>query len=119
MRAFAYSIGLYGVCLLIAGALPESGLYVFAGVSAVLGASIPFYSSLRTAIIQMSFKQEYLGRIFAFTASLTSFSMPIGLINAGLFAEKVGIANWYFFSGAAAVVLAVVSAVNPLMRNKE
>jgi DHA3 family macrolide efflux protein-like MFS transporter len=116
MRAFAYSIGLYGICLIVAGSLPGTQLYVFAAVSAVLGASIPFYSSVRMAIIQMSFKAEYLGRIFAFVTSLTAFATPIGLINAGLFAEKIGIANWYFYSGIAAVTLALISILNPHMK---
>ncbi len=118
MRAFALSILTYGVCVAITGAMPPRLFYVFVAASAVTGASIPFYSSVRTSIIQTKFESEYLGRIFALTISLTTFTTPIGLICAGIFAERIGIARWFLFSGMAAALLGVASLANPLMKEE-
>ena len=111
MRSFFLSIFTYGACLIVIGAVPKSLFIVFVIASAILGASIPFYSSIRTSIIQAKFEPQYLGRIFAMTSAMTTFTTPIGLICAGIFAEKVGIGNWFFFSGIASVVLAAISLI--------
>jgi len=111
MRSFFLSILTYGACLIVIGSIPQSWILIFVAVSAVLGASIPFYSSIRTSIIQTKFQPEYLGRIFSMTMALTTFTTPVGLIFAGTFAQKVGIANWFFASGIACVSLAVISLI--------
>ena len=111
MRSFFLSIFTYGACLIIIGSIPKSLFFVFVIASAVLGASIPFYSSIRTSIIQAKFQPEYLGRIFALTSSITTFTTPIGLICAGAFAQKIGIATWFFATGIACVTLASISLV--------
>ena len=111
IRSFFLSIFTYGLCLIVIGSVPRNMLMIFVIASAVLGASIPFYSSIRTSIIQMKFAPEYLGRIFALTSALTTFTTPVGLICAGLFAEKIGIANWFFYSGVASVALAGISFI--------
>ena len=119
MRSFFLSIFTYGVCLIVIGSIHQSLFPVFVIASAVLGASIPFYSSIRTSIIQTKFQPEYLGRIFAMTSAMTTFTTPIGLICAGTFAQKVGIANWFFGSGIASVLLATISLIKLGMGNEK
>lgn len=115
VRVFAISIMLYGTCLIITGAIPHSWFVVFVIISAFVGFSTPFYNGVRTALIQISFKAEYLGRIFALTTSLMSLATPVGLIFAGFFAEKIGVANWFFFTGVACVALSLVPLISSLI----
>lgn len=111
-RAFSTSIAVYGTALIIIGAIPVSWFTMFVCLSAIVGLSTPFYSSVRTALIQSTFDPKYLGRIFTLTISLTSLTTPVGLILAGLFAEKIGVGNWFFFTGIACVALAVISFIS-------
>lgn len=118
-RAFSASIAVYGTALIITGAIPVSWFAVFVCLSAIVGLSTPFYSSVRTALIQTTFDPKYLGRIFTLTSSLTSLTTPIGLILAGVFAEKIGVGKWFFITGIACVVLAVISFISSEAVNKE
>ena len=108
-RAFSTSIAVYGAALIVIGAIPKTWFAMFICMSAIVGLSTPFYSSVRTALIQTTFAPKYLGRIFTLTISLTSLTTPVGLILAGVFAEKIGVGNWFFFTGIACVVLAIIS----------
>lgn len=114
--AIAASIALYGLGTLITGLLPRNGFIYFVGIAALMGISIPFYHGVRTAMLQMSFPTEMLGRIMSLSMSLTRLAMPIGLILAGTFAEVVGIGRWFSFSGIFALLLAAVILVSPSLK---
>lgn len=116
ISAMAASIGLYGLGTFITGVLPQSGFPIFAAISVVMGVSIPFYHGVRTAILQMSFPPELLGRVMALSMSIMRFAMPIGLILAGAFAQTIGVGTWFAISGILAMLLALVVVHNPSLR---
>lgn len=115
-KAIAFSIGLYGLGTLITGLLPRTGFVFFVVIAGFMGASIPFYYGVRSAILQLSFAQALLGRILSLSMSLTRFAMPVGLILAGAFAEVIGVDTWFAISGVAALVLAGVAYASPSLR---
>ena len=41
--------------------------------------------------------------------SIMSFAMPVGLIFAGLFANRIGTNHWFFMTGVFVLTLAIVS----------
>lgn len=114
--AIAASIGLYGLGTLMTGLLPRSGFVFFVIIAGFMGASIPFYYGVRSAMLQMSFPQEILGRVMALSMSITRFAMPVGLVLAGSFAEVVGVGTWFAVSGVAALLLAGFTLYAPGLR---
>lgn len=113
MNAIVRSIGIYGACVLITGLLPPSDLWVFAGLSFIMGMANPFFNGVQTAIYQTRIKEEYLGRVLSLTSSIGLIAMPLGLILSGSFAGAIGVNRWFLLSGIAALVLAVASALLP------
>lgn len=111
------SIGIYGVGVLLSGLLPPSGLKVFILFSLVMGVAVPFYTGIQTAIFQLKFPQEYLGRIFSLSSSVSTLAMPIGLILSGAFTDKIGINTLFIIAGGLALLLAICTAVLPPLKN--
>ncbi|BBF43071.1 macrolide-efflux protein [Lachnospiraceae bacterium KM106-2] len=107
------SIGFYGLGVAITGLLPASGLYVFVVLSGVMGISVPFYTGVEIAIIQSRIKEEYLGRILALSGSITTITMPIGLILSGIFSDFIGIQNWFLTLGITCLILAAAAMLMP------
>lgn len=113
----AASIGIYGLGVLVSGLLPPSGLKLFIALSFVMGVSVPFYTGIQTAIFQLKFRQEYLGRVFALSSSVSTIAMPIGLILSGAFTDKIGVNTLFLISGGLALLLAMFMAVLPSLRS--
>lgn len=114
--AMAASIGIYGLGVLLSGLLPPGGLKLFLLLSLTMGVVVPFYSGIETAIFQMKFKQEYLGRIFSLSSSVSTLAMPVGLILSGAFADTIGINKLFIIAGALALLLAVFTVALPALR---
>ncbi len=109
------SIFLMGVSLAVSGLLPNTGFIAFAVCCAVMGLSAPFYG-VQTALFQEKIKQEYLGRVFSLSISTMSISMPLGLLLAGAFAEKIGVHSWFFFSGIGIMAIALITWLIPSVK---
>lgn len=112
-----FSISLMGIALLISGLLPINGFLFFVVCSALMGFSSPFYNGVQTALIQEKIQPEYLGRVFGLMGSLMSFAMPIGLILSGIFADQLGIQNWFMLSGVCILGIALLCALIPSIRS--
>lgn len=95
----AGAVIMMGIGLSISGLLPETGFIWFVACCFVMGLSVPFYTAVQTALIQERIEPEYLGRIFSLMGSIMSLAMPIGLLISGLFADQVGVAQWFLVSG--------------------
>lgn len=117
IKSIGRSIGVYGVGLLIIGLLPSSGFKVFAIISAIMGASVPFFNGIKISIFQAKFKPEYLGRVLSLATSLTMLSMPVGLILSGTFAERIGITRWFFAGGVGAVIIFILTLTLPSLKH--
>ncbi|RDY28264.1 MFS transporter [Romboutsia weinsteinii] len=111
------AIALMGVAITLSGILPSSGFWIFAVLCIVMGFAVSFYSGPQVALIQEKIDIQYLGRVFGFFGSVTSFAMPAGLILSGLFADKLGVNNWFILCGIACISLAVVSLCFKSVRN--
>ena len=111
------SIFVMGASLTISGLLPPSGFVVFALCCAIMGLSVPFYSGVQTAFFQERIKPEYLGRVFSLTGSIMSLAMPIGLILSGLFADRIGVSNWFLISGILIIGIAITCPFISVIRS--
>lgn len=118
-RTMVVSLLIMGIALLVSGLLPRSGFIIFAICSGLMGLSGPFYNGVQTALIQEKVNPEYLGRVFGLMGSIMSLAMPIGLIVSGLFADIIGINNWFLLSGVGIVGLSVLCIINPGIRRMD
>ncbi|MDL2212235.1 MFS transporter, partial [Erysipelotrichaceae bacterium OttesenSCG-928-M19] len=110
--AISGSIALYGICCIIIGVIPASQYFLFFIFALIMGISIPFYRGIQTALVQIRVAYEYLGRVISIVTSVTRFTMPVGLILANLFAQQMGVNNWYALSGVLCLFLAVYAFRN-------
>ena len=110
------SIFMMGASLTISGLLPPSDFVIFALCCAIMGFSVPFYSGVQTALFQEKIKPEYLGRVFSLTGSIMSLAMPVGLILSGLFADRIGVNNWFLISGILIIVIAIICPFIPVIK---
>jgi MFS transporter, DHA3 family, macrolide efflux protein len=111
------SIFMMGASLTISGLLPTSGFVIFVVCCAIMGLSVQFYSGVQTALFQEKIKPEYLGRVFSLTGSMMSLAMPVGLILSGIFADRIGVNNWFLISGILIVGIAIVCPLIPVVRS--
>ena len=111
------SIFMMGASLTISGLLPTSGFVIFVVCCAIMGFSVPFYSGVQTALFQEKIKPEYLGRVFSLTGSIMSLAMPVGLILSGIFADRIGVSNWFLISGILIVGIAIVCPLIPVVKS--
>lgn len=114
--AIRKSIAGMGIGLVATGLLPPTGIKIFLILAFFMGITIPFYHGVLNSIYQIKISEEYLGRIFSLTSSLTKLAMPLGLILTGAFAEIIGVNRWFFISGVLTLIIAMVAYMMPSLR---
>lgn len=117
MGTISKSIAIYGIGLIFTGMLPPSGLQIFMILSIVMGITVPLYHGTQTAILQIKIREDYLGRIFSLSSSVSMITMPFGLVVSGLFADKIGLQNLFFAAGIFTVILATMTILLPSLRH--
>ncbi|WP_236860290.1 MFS transporter [Candidatus Formimonas warabiya] len=102
-----------GTSSLLCGLLPAEMVWfwVFAALCALLGASSNLYNIPYIAYMQETIAPERMGRAFSLIGSLSSATMPLGLLIAGPVAENRGVSLWFFVSGTVLLLLTLVSAL--------
>ncbi|MFZ5975795.1 MAG: MFS transporter [Bacillota bacterium] len=102
----------FGITNLLCGVLPAdlSLFWVFVILCALMGAGGNLYSIPYTSYLQQTIPPETQGRAFSLVASLMCLAMPVGLMLAGPFAETYGVAQWFFISGIAMIIIMLISA---------
>lgn len=107
-------LGLFGMGIssLLCGLLPVGmfWFWVFTALCALLGASSNLYNIPYISYMQETIAPERMGRTFSLIGSLTSATMPLGLLIAGPIAESRGVPLWFFVSGIVLLLLTLVSA---------
>ncbi|MDL2237952.1 MFS transporter, partial [Christensenellaceae bacterium OttesenSCG-928-K19] len=110
------AILIMGAAFTVSGALPPGGFVGFAICCGIMGLSVPLYGGVSTALYQEKIAPEYLGRVFSLNTSLMSLAMPLGLVFSGLFADGVGVNNWFFYSGIITMAISTLCLLVPSVR---
>ena len=100
------AIGFMGLATLVSGALPASGFWIF--TCCFLGVSGTFINVPVMAYIQESIAPEMMGKVFSLLMTAMTLSMPIGLLVAGPVVEVVGVNTWFFWTGVALLLDAIL-----------
>lgn len=102
-----------GISVLLCGVLPPTflGWIIFTALCFIMGgfdnvSNIPFRTYAQEVI-----SPERLGRFFSLLTTMTSLSMPIGLLLSSPVAEKFGVHIWFIVAGAASFIIAVVGII--------
>lgn len=111
----AFAMVIIGLTTFFSGALPRSGYVIFAILTTIMGTASPFYN-IYVAVFQSRIQSQYLGRVMSLINSLVMLATPLGLGLAGLFADKIGINNWFILSGVLMTAIAVVFVMIPSIR---
>jgi DHA3 family macrolide efflux protein-like MFS transporter len=110
------SVLMMGIGVTISGILPPNAFIAFAICCMVMGVSAPFYG-VQNALFQEKIKPEYLGRVFSLLGSVMSFTMPLGLLCSGLFAEQIGVEKWFLISGIGIIAISSLVFVLPVVQS--
>lgn len=103
-------------CLLSMGALTGDGFYWFTVLALVMGVASPFFNSLIIALIQERVEGQYLGRVLGVNSAIITLASPIGLTASAVFADRVGLLQWFGVAGVLAVTCGVLCMVLPSVR---
>ncbi len=110
-----------GTSSLLCGLLPAEMVWfwVFAALCALLGASSNLYNIPYIAYMQETIAPDRMGRAFSLIGSLSSATMPLGLLIAGPVAESRGVPLWFFISGIVLLLLTFISALLVLRKKAD
>lgn len=100
-----------GTSSLLCGLLPSDivWFWVFAALCTLLGASSNLYNIPYIAYMQETIAPDRMGRAFSLISSLSSATMPLGLLIAAPIAESRGVPLWFFVSGVVLLLLTILS----------
>ena len=88
-----------GLTLAMSGLLPPTAFWVFAGLSVIMGVSVPLFGAPLTAMFQTLIDPSKLGRVMSLYMTMALAVSPLGLLLAGPVAEETGVAFWFAISG--------------------
>ncbi len=79
--------------------MTPSMFYFFAATCVVIGFSAPFFNVPFFALFQTKVQPEYLGRVFGIINFIGNIGTPIGLLFSAIFADRIGVNNFFVLSG--------------------
>ncbi|NLG25947.1 MAG: MFS transporter [Clostridiales bacterium] len=98
--AISAAIVAFGAATAAAGLLPAGGIWAFAALTFVMGATGAGFSVLYTTYIQETTPPENLGKVMALSMAMIGAAMPLGLLAAGPLADAIGTSRYFLYSGA-------------------
>ncbi|MGH9920967.1 MAG: MFS transporter [Nitrososphaerales archaeon] len=115
-RILALSITLPGAFVLYPLALLGYPFLVLAGVSFVIGLSIPFYNVNQISLRQAITPDRLQGRMNATMRTIVWGTIPVGSLLGGLLGNYVGVVDTMYIGGAIAGLAGAWIAVGPVMK---
>jgi DHA3 family macrolide efflux protein-like MFS transporter len=120
------SMSIFGLLVLavvsvIWGILPHNtiGFLLFIGLCFFVGVGINIHSIPYVSYLQENIPPEKQGRVLSLYGSITSISLPFGLIIAGPVAEIFGVMFYFIFAGIVSIIAVIVYIIFTLLYNKK
>lgn len=101
-----------GLCIFLLGAIPN--FIIYSALMAIFGASMPFFNTPSTVLLQEKVEGGYLGRVFSVMSMVSSIMMPLGMLVFGPLSDMIRI-EWLLI--ATGILLFLLSFY--LIGNKE
>ena len=102
------AIAVLGITSVLSGALPAQGFWIFVAACFFMGGTASFYNVPIMAYTQETTPPEVMGKVFSLIMTVLSLALPFGLLIAGPVSEAIGVDQWFLWSGAALVGVAMV-----------
>lgn len=107
---------LVGVLFAVSGWLPTTAFVVYLAVVFVQGVVVPFYTGPFTALLQTEVEPEFQGRVFSLFDSVSLMPSILGILGAGVLAERWGVPWIFVWGGLASALVGVVFFFVPSVR---
>lgn len=119
MKPILLAYFIIGISYIICGYLPgnQKGFFYFVLLNALCGLATPFFNTLLMAMIQQSYKPQYLGRVLGVLNAIMSITGPVGLIFAGPLADQLGVEKLFLIAGVGTVLCGLINLFLPVARN--
>ncbi|MDD3369781.1 MAG: MFS transporter [Lachnospiraceae bacterium] len=96
--------------------LPVTAFAVFVFLAWIMGVSGPFYWGTYTPLLQVHFREEYLGRVLSITDSIRFIIGPVALVISGFIADLWGNEKWFLIAGITVFLCATLLLTIPSVR---
>jgi DHA3 family macrolide efflux protein-like MFS transporter len=113
-RALAAGWGLMGACTL--GIAASTSVPLTVALGAAMGFGLTAGAVSMGAVTAALVPEDYRGRVFGITRSLSVIAIPISTLIGGWLADMVGVAPLFAFSGAWVLAVAALAWSNPHVR---
>ncbi|HBX87870.1 MAG TPA: macrolide efflux MFS transporter Mef(C) [Marinilabiliaceae bacterium] len=107
---------LMGLTFIVSGILSPQHFLWFVVATAIGGISMAIFAACFNTILQIEVAPDKLGRVFSLYYSLAILPSTIGLLFAGLIAEKIGITNTFIISGGLVMLTGLLAFGTPALK---
>jgi DHA3 family macrolide efflux protein-like MFS transporter len=108
-----------GVGSLLLGLAPESAFWIAVAGMFTIGLMLPIGSGPMMAVYQSAVAPDMQGRFFTLNASINNAIVPLGLLVAGLLADRFGVRLWWALTGIGHILLALGCLLTPSILHLE
>ena len=98
-----------GLSFLLSGLLPKSGFLLFAVFTAAAGISSSVFNASFISVVQSRIDAGILGRVLSLYRSFGLLPSAIGVVGAGLLADRIGLTTIFVLSGAVICAIGVAA----------
>jgi DHA3 family macrolide efflux protein-like MFS transporter len=109
----------FGFFSLVQGLTPANTYWLFLAATLLAGSGASIYFAALRAIMQSTVPPEMQGRVFSIQNGLFWAMGPLGLAVIGSLADVTGVQVPFVMRGAVALLVALIWAVTPSVRNLE
>ncbi len=105
-----------GISFILCGWFPSAWFIGFCIATTLGGIALSIFSASFTTILQVEVMPNMLGRVFSLYFSMAVLPSIIGLLFAGLIAERIGVTNTFLICGALVVLIGILSFLTPSLK---
>jgi len=113
VRLIRFSLVACSTIVLVCGLLPSSGYWWFFALTGLMAIFGVFFDAPLIAVVQKNVSPEKLGRVLSVFNSLVSLASLIGLVLAGVFGDRTGVAFIFVASGIGMLLVFLSSLFTP------
>lgn len=115
-RLVVWSYVLVGALFAVSGWLPPTAFGIYVVLLLLQGIVVPFYTGPFTAILQTEVDPGVQGRVFSLFDSICLLPSVVGIVGAGVLAERWGVPLVFVWGGVASVLVGGVFFFVPSVR---
>jgi DHA3 family macrolide efflux protein-like MFS transporter len=109
--------GVIGLAATACGFLRGGQFVLFVVLAGIIAMAVGAFSAPIVALTQKRVPDELLGRVTGIIQTVTTLAAPVGLVAAGLGAQRLGLSQWFCIAGAILVISALAAGLSRNLRS--